>query len=186
MKRQIRHNVFETNSSTQHTLTIKNAFFRNKLDVIPANTTFEFSNYIIEDIEGDRDENDLFNFRTEQERLALCIAFCMNAYENLRAKETHEWYWDYHDEAEENDSTINDTIKDRPYFVDLYAAIKEVRNTDLVIVDGIYRLDSLNDDMAFDPLFKQFENAESSNDLKEFFKYILFENVYIEDEMLGM
>lgn len=184
MKKQIRIGVFETNSSTQHTLTVRANWLGEDTGKIPTDEIFEFSNVLIESFEGD---GDVFNFETEQEKLALCVAYCMNAYENLRSKQTDDYWWDYQDEADDNHCSINDVLKNKPYFVDLYAAIKEERNTELVLTDGIYRLDSLNDDMAFEHIFWEFENVEEQNNsLKDFFKYLLFDNVYIEDEMLGM
>ena len=42
MRKQIRKSVFETNSSTSHTLTLKKADVRSTEGIIPSNTVFQF------------------------------------------------------------------------------------------------------------------------------------------------
>ena len=82
---------------------------------------------------------------------------------------------------------INAVAKDKPFFKELYQAIKEVRNTELVLTDAIYELDSLNDDMAFEGLINSYrENIDSdyvNENLVTFFKNIIFGDYTIFDEL---
>lgn len=201
MNKKIRHSVFETNSSTQHTLTIQrqvdpkgNLSFA--MDRIPSNTVFKFTNSKVEDIEGSglrKDDYEIVSFGSEIEKLALCVAFCRNSYEAMLHKETNEWYWDYMEEAgytedgDYNYDNINNVAKDKPFFKELYQAIKEVRNTELVLVDAIYDLESLNDDMAFESLVNSYnanvDNGYFDNDLVTFFKNLIFGDYTIFDEL---
>lgn len=195
MKRQIRQSVFETNSSTQHTLTIKLQVDSSETTGrIPSNTVFKFTNSKVENIECSRkewkDEDEIVSFATEVDKLALCVAFCRNSYESILSKNTNQWYWYYMKEAEcdENGNyDINSVAKDKPFFKELYQAVKEVRNTELVLVDAIYELDSLNDDMAFESLVNSYrENIDSDyvdDNLVTFFKKIIFGDYTIFDEL---
>ena len=201
MNKKIRHSVFETNSSTQHTLTIQrqvdpkgNLSFA--MDCIPSNTVFKFTNSKVEDIEGSglrKHDYEIVSFGSEIEKLALCVAFCRNSYEAMLHKETNQWYWDYMEEAgytEDggyNYDNINNVAKDKPFFKELYQAIKEARNTELVLVDAIYDLESLNDDMAFESLVNSYnanvDNGYFDNDLVTFFKNLIFGDYTIFDEL---
>lgn len=203
MKQKIRKSVFETNSSTQHTLTIQRQIDpQNDLGLamgrIPSNTTFEFSNSLIEHIEGSglkwKDENKIVSFGKEVDKLALCIAYCRNCYDNLQYEETGDYFWYYSNEMENEDGEIikslNEVVKDKPYFKELIQAVKEARNTDLVLVDGLYELDSLNDDWAYETLLHNYVeetgrkfSEENESDLVEFFKTIIFGNYTIFDEL---
>ena len=108
-------------------------------------------------------------------------------------KETNQWYWDYMEEAgytedgDYNYDNINNVAKDKPFFKELYQAIKEVRNTELVLVDAIYDLESLNDDMAFESLVNSYnanvDNGYFDNDLVTFFKNLIFGDYTIFDEL---
>lgn len=201
MNKKIRHSVFETNSSTQHTLTIQHQVdpkgnLSFAMDRIPSNTVFKFTNSKVEDIEGSglrKDDYEIVSFGSEIEKLALCVAFCRNSYEAMLHKETNEWYWDYMEEAgytedgDYNYDNINNVAKDKPFFKELYQAIKEVRNTELVLVDAIYDLESLNDDMAFESLVNSYnanvDNGYFDNDLVTFFKNLIFGDYTIFDEL---
>lgn len=201
MNKKIRHSVFETNSSTQHTLTIQHQVDpKGKLsfaiDRIPSNTVFKFTNSKVEDIEGSglwKGDYEIVSFGSEIEKLALCVAFCRNSYEAMLHKETNQWYWDYMEEAgytedgDYNYDNINNVAKDKPFFKELYQAIKEVRNTELVLVDAIYNLESLNDDMAFESLVNSYnanvDNGYFDNDLVTFFKNLIFGDYTIFDEL---
>jgi hypothetical protein len=199
MKQQIRLKVFETNSSTQHTLTIQRQVDSSgnlslAIGRIPSDTVFKFTNSRVENIEDGcaewKDENDIVSFATEIDKLALCVAFCRNSYEAMLHKETNQWYWDYMEEAncdENGNYDINAVAKDKPFFKELYQAIKEVRNTDLVLTDAIYELDSLNDDTAFEGLINSYrENIDSDyvdENLVTFFKDIIFGDYTIFDEL---
>ena len=192
MKKKIRLNVFETNSSTQHTLTIQRQVDPSgnlslAVGRIPSNTIFKFTNSKVENI---KDEDEIVSFATEIDKLALCIAFCRNSYEAILCKKTNKWFWNYIEEAdcdENGNYDINSVAKDKPYFKELYQAIKEVRNTELVLTDAIYELDSLNDDMAFESLLKSYhENVDNDNyddNLVVFFKNIIFGDYTIFDEL---
>ena len=191
MNTKVRKGVFETNSSTQHTLTIQRKDDSSATTGrIPSDTVFKFTNSIVENIEDGRteckDENDIVSFATEIDKLALCVAFCRNSYEAL----IHKYYWDYMEEAdcdENGNYGINAVAKDKPYFKELYQAVKEVRNTELVLIDGIYELDSLNDDMAFEGLVTSYhENVDNDyydENLVTFFKNIIFGDYTIFDEL---
>lgn len=201
MNKKIRHSVFETNSSTQHTLTIQHQVdpkgnLSFAMDRIPSNTVFKFTNSKVEDIEGSglrKDDYEIVSFGSEIEKLALCVAFCRNSYEAMLHKETNQWYWDYMEEAgytedgDYNYDNINNVAKDKPFFKELYQAIKEVRNTELVLVDAIYDLESLNDDMAFESLVNSYnanvDNGYFDNDLVTFFKNLIFGDYTIFDEL---
>lgn len=200
MNKKIRYSVFETNSSTQHTLTIQCQVEPkgNSLAIgcIPSNTVFKFTNSKVYDIEGSglrKDDYEIVSFGSEIEKLALCVAFCRNSYEAMLHKETNQWYWDYMEEAgytedgDYNYDNINNVAKDKPFFKELYQAIKEVRNTELVLVDAIYDLESLNDDMAFESLVNSYrKNVDSDyldNDLVTFFKNLIFGDYTIFDEL---
>lgn len=201
MNKKIRHSLFETNSSTQHTLTIQHQVdpkgnLSFAMDRIPSNTVFKFTNSKVEDIEGSglrKDDYEIVSFGSEIEKLALCVAFCRNSYEAMLHKETNEWYWDYMEEAgytedgDYNYDNINNVAKDKPFFKELYQAIKEVRNTELVLVDAIYDLESLNDDMAFESLVNSYnanvDNGYFDNDLVTFFKNLIFGDYTIFDEL---
>lgn len=201
MNKKIRHSVFETNSSTQHTLTIQHQVdpkgnLSFAMDRIPSNTVFKFTNSKVEDIEGSglrKNDYEIVSFGSEIEKLALCVAFCRNSYEAMLHKETNQWYWDYMEEAgytedgDYNYDNINNVAKDKPFFKELYQAIKEVRNTELVLVDAIYDLESLNDDMAFESLVKSYnanvDNGYFDNDLVTFFKNLIFGDYTIFDEL---
>ena len=205
MKQKIRKSVFETNSSTQHTLTIQRQIDpQNDLNShkgrIPSNTTFEFSNSMVEDIESPNlrwnydEENSLVSFTTEVDKLALCVAFCRNSYDNIQQKESGQYFWDYTIEMEDEDGnevkSLNDVVKDKPFFKELIQAVKEERNTDLVLVDGLYELDSLNDDCAYETLLHNYVeetgrkfSEENESDLVEFFKTIIFGNYTIFDKL---
>lgn len=201
MNKKIRHSVFETNSSTQHTLTIQHQVdpkgnLSFAMDRIPSNTVFKFTNSKVEDIEGSglrKDDYEIVSFGSEIEKLALCVAFCRNSYEAMLHKETNQWYWDYMEEAgytedgDYNYDNINNVAKDKPFFKELYQAIKEVRNTELVLVDAIYNLESLNDDMAFESLVNSYnanvDNGYFDNDLVTFFKNLIFGDYTIFDEL---
>ena len=201
MNKKIRHSVFETNSSTQHTLTIQHQVdpkgnLSFAMDRIPSNTVFKFTNSKVEDIEGSglrKDDYEIVSFGSEIEKLALCVAFCRNSYEAMLHKEPNEWYWDYMEEAgytedgDYNYDNINNVAKDEPFFKELYQAIKEVRNTELVLVDAIYDLESLNDDMAFESLVNSYnanvDNGYFDNDLVTFFKNLIFGDYTIFDEL---
>ena len=138
MNKKIRHSVFETNSSTQHTLTIQHQVdpkgnLSFAMDRIPSNTVFKFTNSKVEDIEGSglrKGDYEIVSFGSEIEKLALCVAFCRNSYEAMLHKETNQWYWDYMEEAgytEDggyNYDNINNVAKDKPFFKELYQAIK--------------------------------------------------------------
>ena len=196
MNKKIRHSVFETNSSTQHTLTIQHQVdpkgnLSFAMDRIPSNTVFKFTNSKVEDIEGSglrKDDYEIVSFGSEIEKLALCVAFCRNSYEAMLHKETNQWYWDYMEEAgytedgDYNYDNINNVAKDKPFFKELYQAIKEVRNTELVLVDAIYDLESLNDDMAFESLVNSYnanvDNGYFDNDLVTFFKNLIFGDTF--------
>ena len=83
MNTKIRKSVFETNSSTQHTLTIKLQVDSSEVTGrIPSNTVFKFTNSKVENIECSRkewkDEDEIVSFATEVDKLALCVAFCRN------------------------------------------------------------------------------------------------------------
>ena len=201
MNKKIRHSVFETNSSTQHTLTIQHQVdpkgnLSFAMDRIPSNTVFKFTNSKVEDIEGSglrKYDYEIVSFGSEIEKLALCVAFCRNSYEAMLHKEANQWYWDYMEEAgytedgDYNYDNINNVAKDKPFFKELYQAIKEVRNTELVLVDAIYDLESLNDDMAFESLVNSYnanvDNGYFDNDLVTFFKNLIFGDYTIFDEL---
>lgn len=201
MNKKIRHSVFETNSSTQHTLTIQRQIDPHNdlglaMGCIPSNTVFKFTNSKVEDIEGSglwKDDCEIVPFATEVDKLALCVAFCRNSYEAMLHKETNQWYWDYMEEAgytedgDYNYDNINNVAKDKPFFKELYQAIKEVRNTELVLVDAIYDLESLNDDMAFESLVNSYnanvDNGYFDDGLVAFFKNLIFGNYTIFDEL---
>lgn len=192
MKKQIRKSVFETNSSTQHTLTIQ----RRIVPVsglsfegghIPSDTIFKFTNSKVKNIEN----SSIVRFATEVDKLALCVAFCCDAYETMLYKETNQWFWNYMEEAdcdENGNYDINAVVKDKPFFKELYKAIKEVRNTELVLVNAIYELDSINDNMAFESLFDSYrENIDRDyvdDNLVTFFKNVIFGDYTIFDKLL--
>lgn len=169
MRQQIRKCVFETNSSTSHTLTIsKNK--KEKEGFIPSNTDFIFSNTLLNEINEYH-----FVFHTEQEKLALCAAFCKNFYTNEQMMETgKDW----------NEIDFSN-IETKPYFKELVQAIKEERNTNLIFNGNIYDLDSLNDDDTFLEFIKN-EGFCKNLSLVDFFKDILFGGYDIEDNMLPM
>ena len=202
MNRKVRKSVFETNSSTSHTLTIQRIIDDNDIgkyfdgSMIPSNTTFEFCNSMVENIEDlavdckekGKEYLDTFIFYKEIDKLALCVSLCFNLYDNEQQKTSGHYFWDYSDEIdEENGGTLNDVVKDKPFFKDLIQAVKEERNTDLVFVDGLYELDSLNDDDAFVTLFKSYHETVSKNeDLVQFFKDVIFGSYTIKDDLFPM
>lgn len=194
MNRKVRKSVFETNSSTSHTLTIQRQVDPSgnlslAIGRIPSNTIFKFTNSKVENINGSgvlEDDCEIVPFATEIDKLALCVSFCRNSYEAL----IHKYYWDYMEEAdcdENGNYDINAVAKDKPYFKELYQAVKEVRNTELVLTDAIYELDSLNDDMAFESLVKSYheniDNDHYDENLVTFFKNIIFGDYTIFDEL---
>ena len=93
----------------------------------------------------------------------------------------------YTEDGDYNYDNINNVAKDKPFFKELYQAIKEVRNTELVLVDAIYDLESLNDDMAFESLVNSYnanvDNGYFDNDLVTFFKNLIFGDYTIFDEL---
>ena len=197
MKQQIRKSVFETNSSTQHTLTIQRQIvpvsgLSFESGRIPSDTIFKFTNSKVKNIEYSSIVSKYgVPFATEVDKLALCVAFCCNAYETMLYKETNQWFWNYMEEAdcdENGNYDINAVVKDKPFFKELYQAIKEVRNTELVLVNVIHELDSINDNMAFESLFDSYrENIDRDyvdDNLVTFFKNVIFGDYTIFDKLL--
>ena len=182
MKKQIRKNVFETNSSTSHTLTLRYCDDNNETNLIPRNSVFEFSNYLyIENKLGNADYETI-HIATEQDKLAVCMALCLNMYEN----ETKTYYFNYNDLAKEEGKTLNEYLKDKPYFKELYQVIKDVCDTELVI-ESICNLDSLNDDMAFEPLIDDCKcHLDETANFYDFIRHVIFSEYEIIDEVVPM
>lgn len=183
MKRQIRVGVFETNSSSEHSLTLmkvvdKSGDIGANMAAIPANTTYEFRNKKIYDMEYGDDDSEMFY--TEQDKLALCVALCKEMYE----ADQRIFYWDYHEEMEEKGVTLHEVVKDKPFFEDLIQAVKEERNTDLILVDCIHTLESQSGEV-FRGLINSYQKvvSEDISDATKFFKDIIFGEYSVHDEV---
>ena len=187
MKQQIRVGVFETNSSSEHSLTLmkvvdKAGDIGANMAAIPANTTYEFCNEKIRDMEYGDDDSEMFY--TEQDKLALCVALCNEMYEIVHHKETGTYYWNYHKEMEEKNTTLHEVVKDKPFFKSLIQAVKEERNTDLVLVKCIHTLESQSGE-TFRGLINSYKKAvdKDINDTVKFFKDIIFGEYSVHDEV---
>lgn len=198
MRYKIRKSVFETNSSTSHTLTIERIIDDNDIgkffdgSMIPSNTTFEFCNNILKKVRGlavdcqekGKEYLDVFIFNREIDKLALCVAMCFTLYNQELYKTAGKYFWYYRDEIDENGITLNELLKDKPFFKELIQAVKEERNTDLVFVDSLHELDSLNDNDAFDSLIHSYNaTVGNPNDLVQFFRNVIFGSYTVTDEL---
>ena len=188
MRQKVRKSVFETNSSTSHTLTLAKWMPETdeelEVGLIPSHTVFEFNHYpYIEELgEGCYEEK---HARTQQERLAVCIALCLYLY----AHDLGLCYYSPYVQGEvdeDNGVTLNDVLKEKPYFKELYQVIKNISDTELVIT-GASDLDSLNDDMAFEPLLRDCRSLHYENaSYYDLFYTILYDVYEIIDEVVSM
>ena len=185
MKRQVRQGTFETNSSSTHSLTIVDRTNVIEEGKIPENTTFEFDGYRVFEEYEEQDCNefegdwDVTYFKTEQEKLALCLVICQTLYEN----DQKIYYYDYHKEAEEKGVSVNEVLKEKEIFDDLYQVVKDVRNTDLVVKSVGSFSGSLSDVSDVIGLVNDYlKKKPESKTTYDMFKNILFGEYDVKDK----
>ena len=185
MKRQVRQGTFETNSSSTHSLTIVDRTNVIEEGKIPGNTTFEFDGYRVFEEYEEQDCNefegdwDVTYFKTEQEKLALCLVICQTLYE----REQDIFYFDYGRKAMERGVSIDEVLKEIEIFSDLYKIVKDVRNTDLVVKSIGSFSGSLNDVGDVSNLVKDYlKKKPESKTAYDMFKDILFGEYDVKDK----
>ena len=182
MMKSIRNLVFETNSSSTHSLTIRRLTDEDKS--IPYDTELDICASV--DFQGD----DLIMSEMEKLRYMVQMVALQMDYEADRDYFGVDTYRYWGEKAKEGWKKYKNKILEFPWLVWLCEVVKEERNTTLVFSEKynsnfpyISAFDTFEDAYVFEVLGLNKQNMYDKEKVKAIFKDIIFNpNVILEDK----